>query len=95
MSKSAVLELIKATESNPELLQKLQNAKGPEVVLSIASELGYEFSESELLDVMQEKQLSFTGSELSEEQLEAVVGGKKSKSDSKSNEYSPTKVTMS
>ncbi|MEM7552723.1 MAG: Nif11-like leader peptide family natural product precursor [Cyanobacteria bacterium P01_A01_bin.84] len=76
MSKSAVLQLIEAAEKNPQLFQKLQNAKEPEAVLAIASELGYEFSESELLKVMQEKQLSLNGSELSEEQLEAVVGGK-------------------
>ncbi|MEM7552721.1 MAG: Nif11-like leader peptide family natural product precursor [Cyanobacteria bacterium P01_A01_bin.84] len=98
MSKLAVLQLIEAAESNPELLQRLETAKGPEAILSVASELGYEFSESELLDVMQEKQLSFTGSELSEEQLEAVVGGKggdKSKTTSYSQEKSPTKVKMS
>ncbi|MEM7552722.1 MAG: Nif11-like leader peptide family natural product precursor [Cyanobacteria bacterium P01_A01_bin.84] len=95
MSKSAVLQLIEAAEKNPKLLQKLQNAKEPEAILSIASELGYHFSELELFEVMQEKQLSFTSSELSEEQLETVVGGKDKKSKNKSNEYSPTEVKMS
>ncbi|MEM7552719.1 MAG: Nif11-like leader peptide family RiPP precursor [Cyanobacteria bacterium P01_A01_bin.84] len=97
MSKSAVLQLIDTAESNPTLLQKLQTAKGPETILSIASELGYEFSESELLDVMQEKQLSFTDSELSEEQLEVVVGGKGDKNVSNyySQTKSPTKVEQS
>lgn len=76
MSKSAVLQLIGAAENNPEILNKLQTVKGPEDVLAIASELGYEFSESELFDVMQEKQLSFSSNELSESELESIAGGK-------------------
>ena len=64
------------------MLSELQNAQGPEAIIATASKQGYEFSESELLDVMQEKQLSFASAEqLSEEQLEAVVGGKGDKGD--------------
>ncbi|MEM7552718.1 MAG: Nif11-like leader peptide family natural product precursor [Cyanobacteria bacterium P01_A01_bin.84] len=76
MSKKSVLQLIETAEKTPEILSRLQSSQGAEDILSIASELGYEFSESELLDVMQEKQLSFPTSDLSEEQLEAIAGGK-------------------
>ncbi|MDZ8106201.1 MAG: Nif11-like leader peptide family natural product precursor [Nostoc sp. DedQUE12a] len=88
MSKQAVIKLIEAAESNPTLLKQLHSAQGPETVLAIATERGFEFTEAELLAVMQEKQLSFASSELSEEQLEAVVGGKGKKSNSYTyNEY--------
>ncbi|MEH1770624.1 Nif11-like leader peptide family natural product precursor [Nostoc sp.] len=76
MSKEAVIELIEAAESNPTLLKELHSAQGPETVLTIAAERGFEFSESELLSVMQEKQLSFASEDLSDEQLEAIAGGK-------------------
>jgi predicted ribosomally synthesized peptide with nif11-like leader len=76
MSKEAVIKLIEAADSNPTLLKQLHSAQGPEAILAIAAERGFKFSEAELLAVMQEKQLSFATNELSEEQLEAVVGGK-------------------
>jgi predicted ribosomally synthesized peptide with nif11-like leader len=76
MSKAAVIELIGAAERNPSLLKQLHSAQGPETVLTIAAERGFEFSESELFAVMQEKQLSFASKELSNEELEAVAGGK-------------------
>ncbi|MDZ8106200.1 MAG: Nif11-like leader peptide family natural product precursor [Nostoc sp. DedQUE12a] len=82
MSKQAVINLIEAAESNPTLLKQLHSAQGPETVLAIAAQRGFEFTEAELLAVMQEKQLSFASSELSEEQLEAVVGGKGKKQNS-------------
>ncbi len=76
MSKEAVIKLIEAADSNPTLLKQLHSAQGPEVVLAIAAERGFKFSEAELLAVMQEKQLSFANEELSDEQLAAVAGGK-------------------
>ncbi|MEH1770622.1 Nif11-like leader peptide family natural product precursor [Nostoc sp.] len=82
MSKEAVIELIEAAESNPTLLKQLHSAQGPETVLAIAAERGFQFSEAELLAVMQEKQLSFASEALSDEQLEAVVGGKGDKKNS-------------
>lgn len=76
MSKEAAIQLIKVAENDPTLLEQLKCAKEPETVLEIARAKGYEFTHEELIEVMQEKQLSFTSDELSEEQLEAVVGGK-------------------
>ncbi|MDZ8106203.1 MAG: Nif11-like leader peptide family natural product precursor [Nostoc sp. DedQUE12a] len=76
MSKEAVLQLIEQAESNLNLLKQLHSAQGPETVLAIATQRGLEFSETELLTVMQEKQLSFASEALSDEQLEAVAGGK-------------------
>ncbi|MDZ8106204.1 MAG: Nif11-like leader peptide family natural product precursor [Nostoc sp. DedQUE12a] len=76
MSKEAVIKLIEAAESNPTLLKQLHSAQGPETVLAIATQRGLEFSETELLTVMQEKQLSFASEALSDEQLEAIAGGK-------------------
>jgi|GEM_PF-1919868 predicted ribosomally synthesized peptide with nif11-like leader len=76
MSKQAVIKLIEAAESNPTLLKQLHSAQGPETVLAIAAERSFNFNEEELLTVMQEKQLSFTSDVLSDEQLEAVAGGK-------------------
>ena len=74
MSQESVRKMLETAENDAALRQQLQTAEGPEAVLAIASQKGYEFTEEELLSVMQEKQLSF-GSELSEEQLESVAGG--------------------
>lgn len=89
MSKEAVIQLITSAESNPTLLKQLHNVKGTETVLAIGAQRGFQFTETELLAVMQEKQLYFAAEELSEEQLEAVVGGK----GKKSNSYSYTTNT--
>jgi predicted ribosomally synthesized peptide with nif11-like leader len=81
MSREAVIKLIESAENDPNLRKQLSSAQGPETVIKIAQEKGYQFTEAELIEVMQEKQLSFTSEEeLSEEQLEAVVGGKSSES---------------
>ena len=93
MSKEAVIQLIESAESDNELRNKLSSASGAESVITIASARGYQFTESELLEVMQEKQLSFAeDDELSEEQLEAVVGGKdhKTKTFHKADQYHKT-----
>ena len=74
MSIESARTMIETAENDTALQKQLQTAEGPEAVLAIASEKGYEFTEEELLSVMQEKQLSF-GTELSEEQLESVAGG--------------------
>ena len=85
MSRQAVIEFIEAAEANPNLRKQLNSAEGAETVMAIAEEQGYQFTEAELLAVMQEKQLSFASDEeLSEEQLESVVGGKKKKTDNES-----------
>jgi predicted ribosomally synthesized peptide with nif11-like leader len=76
MSIESVRSMIETSKTDATLRQQLQAAEGPEAILTIASEKGYEFTEEELLSVMQEKQLSF-GEELSEEQLESVAGGGK------------------
>ena len=79
MSQEAVIEFIEAVEANPSLRQQLNSAESPEIAIAIAEEQGYQFTQAELLAVMQEKQLSFASEvELSEEQLEAVAGGKQS-----------------
>lgn len=92
MSREAVIKLINTADKNYELGKKISNANSPEIVIEIAAQIGYQFTEAELLEVMQEKQLSFNlNEELSEEQLETVVGGK---GDKKAvNEYYAHKYT--
>ena len=80
MSKQAVIKLIEFAENNSTLRNQLYCAENSETVIAIASENNLQFTETELVEVMQEKQLSFASDEeLSEEQLEAVVGGKADK----------------
>jgi predicted ribosomally synthesized peptide with nif11-like leader len=76
MSIESVRSMIETSKTDAALRQQLNAAEGPEVILAIATEKGYKFTEEELLTVMQEKQLSF-GEELSDEQLESVAGGGK------------------
>ena len=61
MSKEAVKNLIKESQSDTQLLARLEAAEGSEAVIKIAQERGYEFTEDELILVMQEEQLSFSG----------------------------------
>ena len=76
MSKEAVKNLIKESQSDTQLLARLEAAEGSEAVIKIAQARGYEFTEDELILVMQEQQeLTSEESELSEEALEAVAGG--------------------
>ena len=74
MSIESVHQMIETAKNDAALKKQLQTAERPENVLAIASERGYEFTEKELLIVMQERQLS-CGEELSEEELESVAGG--------------------
>jgi predicted ribosomally synthesized peptide with nif11-like leader len=93
MSREAVIKLIESAENDTNLGKQLHSAQGPETVIAIAQEKGYQFTEAELIEVMQEKQLSFASDEaLSEEQLEAVVGGKNSEnfSTTKADSYAKT-----
>lgn len=84
MSKEAVVKLIEIAETNSGLSKQLNSSKNAQAVLEIASEYNCQFTEEELIEVMQEKQLSFASDEaLSEEQLEAVVGGKGNSKSSK------------
>lgn len=81
MSKKAVIKLIESADKDINLRKQLFDAQDPETILAIAKEKGYQFTQEELLIVMQEKQISFASDdELSEEQLESVVGGKDSMS---------------
>ncbi|NEQ87994.1 MAG: Nif11-like leader peptide family natural product precursor [Moorea sp. SIO2I5] len=59
MSRESVLALIKAAEADQSLKAQLESAEGPEQVLEIAASQGYNFTEEELLAVMQEQQLEF------------------------------------
>ncbi|AOY84084.1 Nif11-like leader peptide family RiPP precursor [Moorena producens JHB] len=59
MSKESVLALIKAAEADQSLKAQLESAENPEQVLVIAASQGYNFTEEELLAVMQEQQLEF------------------------------------
>ncbi|WP_424099482.1 Nif11-like leader peptide family RiPP precursor [Moorena producens] len=59
MSRESVLALIKAAEADQSLKAQLESAEGPEQVLKIAASQGYNFTEEELLAVMQEQQLEF------------------------------------
>ena len=57
MTKEAVQNLIKDSQSNEQLMAQLEAAEGSKAVLEIAKERGYEFTEEELISVMQEQQL--------------------------------------
>ncbi|NEP34045.1 Nif11-like leader peptide family RiPP precursor [Moorena sp. SIO3B2] len=59
MSRESVLALIKAAEADQSLKAQLESAEGSEQVLEIAASQGYNFTEEELLTVMQEQQLEF------------------------------------
>ncbi|NEO89340.1 MAG: Nif11-like leader peptide family natural product precursor [Moorea sp. SIO3G5] len=59
MSRESVLALIKASENDQALKAQLESAEGPAIVLKIAASKGYDFTEEELLAVMQEQQLGF------------------------------------
>ncbi len=59
MSRESVLALIKAAETDENLKAQLESAEGPATVLEIAASKGYDFTEEELLAVMQEQQLGF------------------------------------
>ncbi|WP_424099478.1 Nif11-like leader peptide family RiPP precursor [Moorena producens] len=59
MFRESVLALIKAAEADQSLKAQLESAEGPEQVLKIAASQGYNFTEEELLAVMQEQQLEF------------------------------------
>ncbi|NEO92958.1 MAG: Nif11-like leader peptide family natural product precursor, partial [Moorea sp. SIO3G5] len=59
MSRESVLALIKASETDQALKAQLESAEGPATVLEIAASKGYNFTEEELLAVMQEQQLGF------------------------------------
>lgn len=76
MSQEAVRKLFQVAENNPQLLRKFQDIQNPKQLIMIALELGYEFTETELLVVMEEKQISLWSDELSESELEAVSGGR-------------------
>ena len=57
MTKQAVQNLIRESQSDEQLMAQLEAAEGSEAVLEIAKERGYEFTEAELISVMQEQQL--------------------------------------
>ncbi|NEO03536.1 MAG: Nif11-like leader peptide family natural product precursor [Moorea sp. SIO3I7] len=59
MSRESVLALLKASETDQALKAQLESAEGPATVLEIAASKGYNFTEEELLAVMQEQQLGF------------------------------------
>ncbi|NEO67745.1 MAG: Nif11-like leader peptide family natural product precursor [Moorea sp. SIO4G2] len=59
MSRESVLTLLKASETDQALKAQLESAEGPATVLEIAASKGYNFTEEELLAVMQEQQLGF------------------------------------
>ncbi|NEO11621.1 MULTISPECIES: Nif11-like leader peptide family RiPP precursor [unclassified Moorena] len=59
MSIESVLALLKASENDQSLKAQLESAEGPEQVIEIAASQGYNFTEEELLAVMQEQQLEF------------------------------------
>ncbi|NEP00295.1 MAG: Nif11-like leader peptide family natural product precursor [Symploca sp. SIO2E9] len=76
MSQASVLELIKSSQENQALQQRLEAADSPETIMKIGVEKGYNFTEEELLSVMQEiQQVAAEEGELSEDELEAVAGG--------------------
>ncbi|NEO47716.1 MAG: Nif11-like leader peptide family natural product precursor [Moorea sp. SIO4A3] len=59
MSRESVLALLEAAETDQALKAQLESAEGPATVLEIAASKGYDFTEEELLAVMQEQQLGF------------------------------------
>ena len=72
MSKEAVSNFYKAVAQDQALQDKLKAADRPSSVVNMAAELGYEFTEEELVALMQERKDS---GELDESQMDAVAGG--------------------
>ena len=59
MSKQAVFNLIEESKADNNLLSQLKAAEDSSTILEIGKYKGYDFTEDELLSVMQEQQLSF------------------------------------
>ena len=71
MSKQSAKEFHLALQSNNELQQKVSAAENTTIVVQIASEEGYVFTEDELENVMQE---AITNEELAEQELAGLAG---------------------
>lgn len=69
MSKESVQEFFKAVENNKALSDKLKSADSPEAVVKLAEESGYSFTIEELKAIYAEEGLT-------QEQLDAVSGGR-------------------
>ncbi|MBW4576241.1 MAG: Nif11-like leader peptide family natural product precursor [Aphanothece sp. CMT-3BRIN-NPC111] len=72
MSKESVKEFFNTAINDPALRERLNSTENAASVVSIASESGYEVTEQDVTDYMQEMQNS---QELDESQLESVAGG--------------------
>lgn len=76
MSKALAIAFIKAAENDTTLLEKVKNANSATSVVKIASEYGYQLTEAEILAIQTGSHTNWEDEELSEEQLEAVAGGR-------------------
>jgi len=73
MSKAEIERFVSDLKSNPELLAKVQEgAAGVGSVVQIAKDSGYDISPDEAKEYIQEQ----AGKSLSDDQLDAVAGGK-------------------
>jgi predicted ribosomally synthesized peptide with nif11-like leader len=74
MSISNVASLIKSCENNPELKARIKAASSSEEVAKIGAEVGFEFS-TEDAESFRQNLIKRANGELSEDELEAAVGG--------------------
>ena len=78
MTRQSVNDFFQAIATDSALAMKVEAASEPSAVVQIGADNGYQFTEEELVRALSEQQLELP-EKLSEEALEAVVGGRKKK----------------
>ena len=64
MSQQSVNDFLQATKDNSALANQVANASEPSVVVGIAADNGYEFTEEELVNALNEQQLEVAKEDL-------------------------------
>ncbi|MDJ0713516.1 MAG: Nif11-like leader peptide family natural product precursor [Prochloraceae cyanobacterium] len=76
MSQASVFDFFKAVQKNKAVQKQLEVAESLNVAVKIGTEQGYNFTQDELIDFIEEIQrLEAKEVEMSEEELEIVAGG--------------------
>ena len=76
MSQASVLNFFKAVQKNKAVQKQLEVADSLSTAVKIGTEQGYNFTQDELIDFIEEiQQVEAKEIEMSEEELEAVAGG--------------------
>ena len=76
MSQASVLDFFKAVQKNKAVQKQLEVADSLSAAVKIGIDQGYNFTQDELIDFIEEiQQVEAKDIEMSEEELEAVAGG--------------------